>query len=514
MVESLFQCRRGALFAWAAGAMFPVFGTISLFAVLYNNLYSGLLIYLILILSNLCILLAPTKRLNLAPIVAAKRAALYITVALIVLSGLEIAFPRMFPADYAQTRDLAKSFMDWHSEKLPVGSVVFRNSDQKICSEAVPSDSSKSRYKAWHRPGGEFAYFGYDPDSREKYMNVFHWNAQGYFDHDHDLQKPPGVHRVVVVGDSYVEAVQVPLSRTFHKLWEAALNNAWHSGPRPSFEVIALGRAGTGQVENFEMVRSQAMRYDPDTVVVTLCSNDFCDDDPELSAELVLAAGGVTQGFRHLISHGYFALAFALRRVNDLRRNRIAIFPELLQWSADDIPRVETAWARSLERIKASRDFCRAHGITFLLAYIGSELEVKYALDPVGTISKLQAMGGPYRTITWDMSKSIKRVARYCHENDILLISLLDPLIEAQRETGRLVFGDHYSMFGHEVVAKTLASAISFQLDPYANEKPVFKQCVAPPIWSAPDAVEDSAELVNPSAQNYASLRHRGTKEK
>ena len=166
-----------------------------------------------------------------------------------------------------------------------------------------------------------------------------------------------------------MEAVQVPLSRSFHKLWEAALNNPSHSGPRPGFEVIALGNSGTGQVEHYEVLRSKAMRYDPDTVVVTLGSSDFCRDDPDLSGELILACGGITPAFRRLINHGYFALAFALRRITDIRRNRISLCPELLQWSADDIPRIETAWSRTLERIKASRDFCRARGITFLLVY-------------------------------------------------------------------------------------------------------------------------------------------------
>jgi hypothetical protein len=53
-------------------------------------------------------------------------------------------------------------------------------------------------------------------------------------------------------------------------------------------------------------------------------------------------------------------------------------------------------------------------------------------------------------------------------------------LIAAEKDSGKRVFGDHYTMFGHDVVAHVLASAVSFQIDPYAAEKPTFKQCVAP----------------------------------
>ncbi|MGO9571497.1 MAG: hypothetical protein ACLP5H_28575, partial [Desulfomonilaceae bacterium] len=379
MVQESFELQGSAILARTVGALFPLFGTISLFAVLYNNLYCGWLIYLILILSNLCIVLIPAKKLNLGAIVEpAKRASLCLTVALLSLLALEISFPWLLPSDYARTRDLAKSFMNAQLKDRPAGSVVFDNSEQKRLNTTNRSENRRSRFKVWHAPGKEFAYYGYDPNSKAKYVNVFHWNSQGYFDHDYNVAKPKRVHRIVVIGDSYVEAVQVPLSRTFHKLWETALNKSSYSGSRPRFEVIALGNSGTGQVKHLEVLRTEAMRYDPDTVVVTLYSSDFCRDDPVLKEELILSAGGISPGFRHLATHGYLALAFALRRIDDLRRNRIAISPELLQWSAQEIPRIETAWSRTLERVKASRELCRARGITFLLVYVGSDLEVKY----------------------------------------------------------------------------------------------------------------------------------------
>ncbi len=128
---------------------------------------------------------------------------------------------------------------------------------------------------------------------------------------------------------------------------------------------------------------------------------------------------------------------------------------------------------------------------------------MRYALDPVGTISQIKAMGGPHQAITWDMSKSLKRVTRYCDENDILFISLLEPLIGAQRDTGRHVFGDHYTMFGHEVVAHVLASAVTFRVDPYTAEKPTFKQCVAPDSWSGIAGSGGWARRTHSSAQDY-----------
>jgi len=285
---------------------------------------------------------------------------------------------------------------------------------------------------------------------------------------------------------------------------EADLNSgAAASDIRPRIEVIALGSSGTGQVEHFKVLRERAIRYKPNIVAVALCSNDFCDDDPNLKEELVLAAGGITPTIRKLAAHGYFALAFALRRIEDIRRNRIGVSPELLQWADSNIPRVDAAWARTLETVRASRDFCQARGLTFLLVYLGSDLEVKYAVDPEGTIQRLKEMGGPHRQIRWDMNKSVKRVTSFCEENDIVLISLLEPLIEAQKATGKQVFGDHYTMFGHQVAAQVLARAIDFRLQTHIAGKPTLRHTVSPEPAASTPPTAGPPNTGQPSAVNY-----------
>ena len=380
--------------------------------------------------------------------------------------------------------DLSKSFISATNSLTPKAFVVFNNSDQRIRLSADAVYGGLSQFKSWHAPGREYTYHGYDPNSKTTYVNKFHWNSNGYFDHDYNYRRPEGVHRIVVVGDSFVEAVQVPLSHTFHKLIEADLNSVpIGPGMRTKFEVIALGDSGTGQLEHFRVLRERAILYHPDVVAVGLYSQDFCRDDPKLKQELVLVAGGITPFTRRLISHGYFALAFAIRRIEEIQKNRIAISPDLLQWADSNIPRVEAAWSHTLECIRAEKDFCQARDITFLLVYLGSDLEVKYGIDPEGTIMRLKAMGKPHGEISWDMTKSVRRVTAFCEENDITLISLLDPLVAAQRETGKYVFGDHYTMFGHQVAAQVLARAINFRLQPHLAGKPSLRHSAASESW-------------------------------
>src|SRR5262245_26253466 len=61
-------------------------------------------------------------------------------------------------------------------------------------------------------------------------------NHEGWRDHDYTVAKPPGVTRILVLGDSYVQALQVPLDSTFHKQLERRLNA--HARPGHGVDVM------------------------------------------------------------------------------------------------------------------------------------------------------------------------------------------------------------------------------------------------------------------------------------
>ncbi len=118
----------------------------------------------------------------------------------------------------------------------------------------------------FHVPGGAFVYEGLvlGPVEDER-GNTFRWNAEGYHDADHDLAKPPGRARALVVGDSFVEAVQVPLEHTFHRRLEGLLAR---STPAPlSAEVMAWGGSAWHKPEELEALQ-RAASYKPDLVLL------------------------------------------------------------------------------------------------------------------------------------------------------------------------------------------------------------------------------------------------------
>ncbi len=434
-------------------------GTLALLLVLYNNLNQGRLILLVLLIVNGCVSFVPFGRPAMGQILPdLKFGSACSAAVLAALLILEVLFPSVMPGQYAQIRDLAKGLKSASRDDLRVFRVVYDNGADPAVRPAAFSGDEAASNRAWNVPGEQGEYYGYDPNGKFSYLNIVRWNSRGYFDNDYSQEKPPGTYRIVFVGDSYVESCQVPLRQTFHKVLERLFNEGSARGDqaRPRIQVIALGHSGTGQKHHLELLRNQAMLYDPDMVAVMLCGNDFCDDSPELTRERTLATGAVTPQLRELGRHGLLAMAFALRKFNEWQMNRVRVSPEILQWSAAEVPRVEAAWNETLDAVRASKDYCRSRGVDFVLIYVGSEFELQYELNPGGALASLRHIPGIETDFAWDVRRTVRRLRDFCATQDIRFISLLDPLVEASKKTGKLVFGDHYTMFGHEVAAKAL----------------------------------------------------------
>lgn len=83
------------------------------------------------------------------------------------------------------------------------------------------------------------------------------------------LPRKPGVERIAFVGDSYVEALQVPFSNSFA---EAVLARRGQAAP---VEGYRYGLAGAPMTQYLQMVRREVVRARPDRIVVLLVHNDF-----------------------------------------------------------------------------------------------------------------------------------------------------------------------------------------------------------------------------------------------
>ena len=132
--------------------------------------------------------------------------------------------------------------------------------------------SSKADRVLGHRYKANTAYMHVGEEGRSHGR----FNAAGWRDAGHAEAKPPGTTRILILGDSYVSAFQVPLDSTFHRRLEQRLNDRALPGHR--FEVVALGQDGNGTASEWLTYRDWGARYAPDVVAVAFVQNDPADN--------------------------------------------------------------------------------------------------------------------------------------------------------------------------------------------------------------------------------------------
>lgn len=115
------------------------------------------------------------------------------------------------------------------------------------------------------------------PQAPPEFDQKIAYNREGFRDVEHAPRKAPGTFRIVVLGDSIVEAREVALEQTFCRLLEHRLNEVAPSGTQ-HFEVINCGTSGAGPLLSYLILRHTPTTQDADLVLMVCFPNDPGDD--------------------------------------------------------------------------------------------------------------------------------------------------------------------------------------------------------------------------------------------
>jgi hypothetical protein len=345
---------------------------------------------------------------------------------------------------------------------LAVGEVALRLAGYR---PPVLIDSSvKGTYH--FAPGASFDYVGYHPGSPQEFRVPIRLNGSGFNDKDYTAERPhPGTSRVLVLGDSYVAAMEVRQREAFHNLLEERLiaEDPLGSG---SYEVIALGQGNRAQQKQLEWLREFGPRYRPDLVLlVFFCGNDIMENSPAL--------------FERARDYGRFQLRLAARKVdlyNRLFRFRSSrlngflaeraatLYASHLYLFDRDVTRAQLESPDAeVYRTPPSPEWLEAWRATEgLLAQIRSEAEGQGAAFALSVISGPQAIS----EITQERLEQNRRgtdllqperwVMEWSAKNRVAALSLGSTLLSADVKKVFWRHDAHLTPFGHRVVADAL----------------------------------------------------------
>jgi hypothetical protein len=328
-------------------------------------------------------------------------------------------------------------------------------------------------------------------------------NARGLRDREIGYDNPANAFRILVLGDSFVEALQVPLEATFTSQMETLLT----STERP-VEVINAGVGGWGTDQEATFFAIEGFRYQPD--VVLLCffpHNDVLNNYRPLESARV--HGAVQKPFFHLEEgrlieptfpfepveaprrpappllstgewlNGYLAsyrlVAPYLREIPVVMRSLGAtgLLGGMAAFMADDpdVPLMydlyreplrtewEDAWQLTEAIIERLDMEVRSHGAQLGVVVIGAPEQV-YPDRWATVLARYPQL----QHEVWDLDSPNRRLTRFLHSAGIAYVDLLPVFRSAAAapDAPRLHFlrDGHWTISGHQLVARAAADFV------------------------------------------------------
>jgi hypothetical protein len=249
------------------------------------------------------------------------------------------------------------------------------------------------------RPSG---YPRVDTDRRERRPI----NSRGYRDFERTQAKPPGVRRVVSLGDSFAWGVGVEFDDTYAQRVERTLCRR----RRTPWQVVSLAQPGMNSVAEAAQLAAEGLDYEPEVVVLGYVLNDSEDEN---AAEARRVEDWL-EDKREQKSPRFFDRS-ALYRVVSTRiwatlenRRRIAGYKSMY---AADFP----GWIAGQRALRTMGGLCRERGIPFVVLIFplfGNPLDENYPFAEIhARVARVAAEAGAkvvdllprYRGLRWDI---------------------------------------------------------------------------------------------------------------
>lgn len=327
-------------------------------------------------------------------------------------------------------------------------------------------------------------------------------NSHGYRDRDRAVSKPQGVYRVAALGDSYTEARQVDMDKTFTSLAEEELNRSRCHGER-QVEVLNFGIGGSGTAQELLLLRERVWKFDPDLIVLQFyAGNDLFNNHralnvsaPDKAPYFLLKSGKLEldDSFRqgrafdpaYIRMKGIsadimnrFVLLQLVYKLNRMRAQQEELarldgagrqpdsnapppeYQRYLSFLPPTIPSMVESWQVTEALIAEMSREVRGRRASLLVMIMPTNIQINP--DP----EKQKAYRAKYHVESLEYADD--RIEQRARENGIPVLRLTTPLVEEARRSGTYMAGfantapneGHLNERGHAVVARELVRAI------------------------------------------------------
>lgn len=339
-----------------------------------------------------------------------------------------------------------------------------------------------------------------------EFMTAYDINSLGLRDRELSLDKPSGVRRVLVVGDSFTEGIGVEASETFSSLLQKKLDA---DGFGKRWQVINAGVASYSPLLEYLYLEHDGLKLDPDLVLLVFDLSDVLDDIQYTALARFDSDGkplGVSPEPERINPSWPVQTAIAVkdffkentRLYNFLRRNISAltarpdtdsftgeIRTDKYAMTRDGYQPKKQDWELTHKYVLMIRDLLRERGIDLLMTLHPYGHQVSGREWSEGRLFWGFEKGRVYST------KGQELMERFARDNGIPVVNMCDAFKRASRDQFPLYLehDGHWRAAGHKVAANALYRALL----PYVRDGKLPDSgaagaaATAPSVASAPD---------------------------
>ena len=310
-----------------------------------------------------------------------------------------------------------------------------------------------------------------------EFVTHVHINSDGRRDVERPAARLPGTARLLLLGDSFVEALQVDREEMLGRRLEAELG-----GER--VEVFSMGVSGYGTPSQYLYYRERGRRFEPDLVLLAFYpGNDVLNNSPALESVLppVYDRGGRLLRVGNGKKTGKPRRPPRSQAYAFVRKLLLTKQPALSEWlvklgwmDAAAVRRVvlqagvpvdfwvyavdppaawQQAWSQAERNLSELRRAVEEAGSRFALVIVTARDQVY----PEGW-ERIVAAHPAMQEIEWDLLAPERRILAWCARESVACLQL-SPTFAAQRDAQPLHFvhDGHWTAAGHALAARTTA---------------------------------------------------------
>ena len=268
-------------------------------------------------------------------------------------------------------------------------------------------------------------------------------NSLGFRDTEHALTKPPGLFRIVAVGDSFTYGAAAPFAQTYLAQLETILN-ARGAAHQP-VEIVKLGIVRYFPEPERLVLEHYGLQYSPDLILVGITPNDVMDTALGIDAIQTDDEGRLrTRESKELGPAGVFlfehshVFRIVLSRYAALRQQRRTPIHREEIYRADGFH--EKDWRRVEDELGRMNDAANRAGAKLAIVYIPTP--EKWAAQH---------------------AYPSERLATWSARNGVSFIDTLPPLRAASLAGAAVYYvkDGHCTPQGYAIIARTIAAEVS-----------------------------------------------------